>query len=225
MKAIRTVFYLLLACTIVLALMTLLPVLGLRAPARSGEAQRLARQLAPEKIRILPLPGEASSAPVMAGQSAPAGSRQCLVLTGLNGELIEQARGRLDTLGNDISLRATGLGTVSYWINMPPSGGKAGADERIEMLKREGITDYYVIREPGANQYAVSLGLYRTEEQARRHLQTLTQRGVQARISVRDTSGNKARLEISGAQEIVERFAREFATTHAGVGRDACEPS
>lgn len=244
MKPIRIVFYLLLACNVLLAVLVLPPLGGVNPLERAGEADRLTRELAPEKIRILPdaaraspaaaaepkaeqAAAEESAAPTVE-QPAPAGGPVCVALTGLTAELVKLAREQAGRLGDGTSLRESGLGPVSYWVYLPPNGGKDGAEKRVEALKREGVEDYYVVREPGANQYAVSLGLYRTEQLAKRRLDALARQGVDtAQIAMRDATGNNARMEISGPEGVVDRFVNEFSAAHKaeGVSRAACRPT
>ena len=246
MKVSRLLFYTLLACNLGLAAMIASPLLGLNPISTQGESERLARQLAPEKIAILPFKEEdktkarepapitaasqseaATSEPSSGNQSTPVAStsQACVALAGLNADLVRQAQEQAAKLGNAVTTRESGLGAVSYWVNIPPNGGKDGAEKRSETLKQDGIEDYFIVRDPGANQYAISLGLYRAEELAKRRVEALAKKGIKtARISVRDTSGNNARLEITGPNESVSRLANEFAESHkaGGVKSDAC---
>jgi hypothetical protein len=55
----------------------------------------------------------------------------------------------------------------SYWVILPPLGTRAAAVRRVEELRAAGFGDAYVVDAPD-NRNAVSLGLFKTEETARR---------------------------------------------------------
>ncbi|MDP5241133.1 SPOR domain-containing protein [Uliginosibacterium sp. 31-16] len=234
MKTLRPFFYLLLAANIVLAVLSALPLLGIRPPwAPSGEADRLARQLTPEKIQLITTETRAAPASVSTAITPTTDIRTnidpnalaCAALRNLNLEATQQLSDRAARQGDGLSVRLIGVTPTSYWVNIPPNGGKEGASKRGEVLTKVGVEDYFIERKPGPNQFAISLGLYLNEDAAKRQLEQLRKKGVTtARITVRDNTGNNARAEISGRNEYLEPLIKDFLASHKDAQRESCQP-
>lgn len=227
MKAWRTPIYLLLAINLVLALLSGISLLGQRLPwAESGERERLARQLTPDQIRV----GEPVAAQsAQASSTLPAASADCALIRSLTQEDSQQlegmARDYAARLGVSIRSRSSGIVPNSYWVHIPPSGGREGATKRAEVLTRAGVTDLIIIRDPGPNQYAVSLGLFRSEEAAKRLMEQLRSKKISTvRMAVRDNTGTNARTELTGPPLIIDALLQDFLATHAQARRDSCTP-
>jgi hypothetical protein len=226
----RPLFFLLLAANIVLGVLTALPMLGFQLPwMPRGEADRLTRQLVPENIRILS--NEAPATPQAVNQ-APAATQQahtdpstivCVALRNLDLVGSQQLSDQAGRQGEGLTVRLSGVAGTSYWVNIPPGGGKEGATKRAETLVKAGIEDYIIVRDAGPNQYAISLGLFRSEEAANRLIEQLKKKNIKtARITVRDNTGNNARAEINGRSDLLEPFIKDFMSTHPSAQQDAC---
>jgi hypothetical protein len=70
--------------------------------------------------------------------------------------------------------------TSSHMVLIPSQGSKEGADRKVAELRRLGLSDLYVIQDDSPLRWAISLGIFKSEEAARAHLATLGQRGVQS---------------------------------------------
>jgi hypothetical protein len=70
--------------------------------------------------------------------------------------------------------------TSSHMVLIPSQGSKEGADRKVAELRRLGLSDLYVIQDSSALRWAISLGIFKSEEAARAHLAALGQRGVQS---------------------------------------------
>ena len=247
----RTLFYALVAVNIVLALLLSLPFLGV-APrwSSSGEPERLSKQLVPDSIRVLPpvleqspakpnaqekvleeAPHEEQSRPETAAQSVSSAQAnetleepRCVVLKGLQEELATNISARARKFSRlQLSISGT-TNSVSYWVHIPADGGKEAAERRIEILERNGFSDHFVVRDNGENQYAVSLGLYRTEELAKRRLESLQKAGIKtAKITTREN--NVQRLELKGPKRTVESFLAVLPLLNKGkaVAHENCQ--
>lgn len=66
----------------------------------------------------------------------------------------------------------------SWWVRIPPQRSRAEAERRVIELNLLGVTDTFIVQEPGPTQYAVSLGVFKTENRARVLLGLLRTRGV-----------------------------------------------
>lgn len=244
MKALRAFFYLFLLANLILAFAGL----GGFFHAPGGEPERLSSQFHPEKIRVLPQEPESelakeepaaveeaeasapasseSSAPETASQAKPAPVSEepaplaCVSWSGLS-----------RSQAGEISLRARNAGfktreqSVSspsaWWVHLPAQSDRATAERKAAELRSLGVTDFFIISDPGPTQNAISLGLYKNEDLAKRMLDQLKTTGVQsARISVRETVSVK--LEVSGAARLLSGFSSEANSRAPAASRASC---
>jgi len=66
---------------------------------------------------------------------------------------------------------------TNYWVFIPPLANKAAADKRVAELKAQGIRDV-IAMDGGPQRFAISLGVFRTEEAAQSRLAALQAQGV-----------------------------------------------
>ena len=89
--------------------------------------------------------------------------------------------------------------------------------------QRAGIKDFYVVREAGPNQYAISLGLYKSEESANNYLNALLKKSVKsARIQVRVAAGDKSVVEIRGTPQQLVKALADLPQAFSGVSKADC---
>ena len=70
-----------------------------------------------------------------------------------------------------------------YWVYIPPLKTQAEADKKAGELKARGITDFYVLQDAGPWQFAISLGVFKTEEAATTYLEQLRQKSVRSALA------------------------------------------
>ncbi|WP_172204972.1 SPOR domain-containing protein [Niveibacterium sp. COAC-50] len=239
--------YLLLGANALLALMNMT---GFSA-APGGEPDRLSSQLHPEKLKIIghgddaPAPEQAAAdpapvaselAPVVASSEAAPAAESAPVEAPATKPLALACvswGGLTKAQADAIALRAKGLkftakeqtvnGTSSWWVHLPPQTDRAGADKKAEELRTLGVNDYFIVKDPGANQNAISLGLYKSEESANRALEALKTKGVRsARIEARDTSSIK--LEVTGPADQLASFSSDTSSRVPSAPRANCPP-
>ncbi|MFT3735933.1 MAG: SPOR domain-containing protein [Rhodocyclaceae bacterium] len=158
--------------------------------------------------------------PPIAG-SAPSGTA-CVAFGHMTTAQAQALAQRVRKVGSGLSVREEAPKPSSFWVNIPPQGGKEGAERRAAELKEVGLEDFFIVQEAGENRFAISLGLFKAESLAERQLETLQKRGVKgAKVSAR-INPNGARVEISGGGELVERAAGEAATEVKAAQREAC---
>ncbi|MFZ5555909.1 MAG: SPOR domain-containing protein [Pseudomonadota bacterium] len=133
----------------------------------------LQQQIQPEKIRIVPLEEARSAGP----RTAPAVAA-CLEWGVLAREEAERARSRLESegLGAKTSARTTEQ-SASVWVYLPPAPSRDETSRRIEELKSKGLTDYFLVQDPGRWRNAISLGLFRSAESADKFLEEVRAKG------------------------------------------------
>jgi sporulation related protein len=225
---------------IVLILLNLLAFAALSgwlgSPAPHGEPERLTNQLNPERIKLRPASPPARSeasrpkspAPVTDAAAPPqpvappTTPEACLAVAGLS---TEAARGLGDTLAAQSDLKVRDVPTEvpsSWWVNMPPAESKEAAEARVAELRKQGVTDLFIVQEPGPNQFAVSLGLFKQEAQAERLVEQLRAKGVEARATARGTATR--RLEIRGPADRLAALAGEIKARHPGASPKECQP-
>jgi hypothetical protein len=66
----------------------------------------------------------------------------------------------------------------SWMVRIPPLRNAAAAQARAASLRDQGVPNVFVFQDPGPNQHALSLGLFRSEDGARRYFESLQTRGV-----------------------------------------------
>lgn len=235
MKTARTLFYLLLATNIALGLLIALPQIGIQLPwTPTGEGRQL-DQLSPEKIQLLgnavpPQPEAPQSQPATSTQTTAAGASptdpNTLVCAGLRNLTLEDTQQLSDAAtrqGEGVTVQISGLSPTSYWVNIPPNGGKEGASKRAEVLTKVGIDDYIIVRDAGPTQYAISLGLFRSEEAARRLVEALRKKNIKsAQVTLRDNTGNNAHADITGKPAQLEALLKDYLSDHKDAQRDKC---
>ncbi len=84
---------------------------------------------------------------------------------------------------------------ASHMVYIPSQDGKDGAERKSAELRRLGIQDFYVMPESQPNpalRWAISLGVFKTEEAAKAYIGRLIPQGVRsARIMARNVTSNK----------------------------------
>ncbi|MFJ3057835.1 hypothetical protein [Herbaspirillum sp. NPDC087042] len=184
------------------------------------EPQRLAEQLHPELLSVLPAnseklasqlraqpaaasPAVANAAPASAAPTAaPAPAPVAAVApscTEVGNFSVADARRFSEqvaslNLGDKLVQKLT-QDVTSHMVYIPPQDGREGADRRVAELRRLGIGDFYVIPDSFPNpalRSGVSLGIFRTEDAAKAYVSQLISRGVRsARIIARRSGAGK----------------------------------
>lgn len=65
-----------------------------------------------------------------------------------------------------------------FWVFMPPLKNHAEVQRKIEQLKKRGVKEYFVVQEESEWANAISLGVFKSEDSARKLLADLRQKGV-----------------------------------------------
>lgn len=142
-----------------------------------------------EKIKLQP----ASAVPVTATpllSSAPASQVQpivasaCLEWGEFSGSDLTRASAVLATLnlGDKLTQRHIEY-TSGYWAYIPPVKTRAEVDRKIAALKKYGITDYFIVQEPGKWHNAISLGVFKTDEAAHKFVESIRAKGIKTALT------------------------------------------
>ena len=207
-------------------LLLLLANLALYAWLRYGASETvepapLARQIAPDKLKVvapssLPpvtaLTKPPASAPAPPAPAATA-SLPCMEwgsFTLADATRAEQALEPL-ALGTRLAQRRTEE-HAGWWVFIPPQGNRQLALRKAAELKQLGVEEYFIVQEEGALRWALSLGVFRTEESAQARLAALRGQGVRtARIGARDTTVPKIWLQVKSVDAALQARLKEIA--------------
>jgi hypothetical protein len=197
------------------------------APAEAGlDSAPLSRQIQPDKLRIIgpddPAPA-AAAAPAPVSKPAPV-AVSCLEWGSFTVADTPRAEKALEplSLGTRLAQRRTDE-TAGWWVYIPPQGNRQAAQKKAAELKALGIDDYFIVLEEGAQRWAVSLGVFRTEEAAQARLATLREQGVRsASVGPRETTVPKIWLQVKGVDTPLEVKLKEIARSIEGSELKTC---
>ena len=144
-----------------------------------ADSQIALLQIGPDKIKLLKSGVRASESKGAATRPSPA--LVCLEWGGFSAEEAARAAAALAALalGDKVSQRET---SDSYWVYIPPLKTKAEADKKAADVKSFGISDFYVIQDNDQWKFAISLGMFKSEEAATNYLAQLRQKGVRSAV-------------------------------------------
>jgi len=192
-------------------------------PEASADPAPLSRQIDPDKLKVVApaeLPAPVSVRPVAGTVTAKCVEWGSFTLT--DAPRAEKALEPL-ALGPRVGQRRTEE-QAGWWVFIPPqNNGRSGAVRKATELKSLGINDYFIVQEDGPHRWAVSLGVFRTEEGARARLSSLRTQGVRsAQVGARETTVPKVWLQVKGVDAPLEARLRDVAREIEGTELRAC---
>jgi len=148
----------------------------LRDKAPNPDAQLIALQMNADKVRIVPPRPAPAPAPVTASTRAA-----CIDWVGFGTGELARAQGALDRLALGARARQVEVSvTAGYWVFIPPLRSQAVMERKVTEIRQLGVNEYFPVLDPGRWRYAISLGVFRSEEGANRYLAQLRQKGVRS---------------------------------------------
>lgn len=207
---------------------------GLIAGKGDGsEPLRMASQMKPDSIRILPSDApspaaETVAAPdvantVVAGSEAPA---VCRALDGLSREQVDALNARIGAEQLLLQLsESEQTETTAWWVHIPDMQTRQLAERKQAELRALGVREMIVMADPADPQkLAVSLGLFKTEAAAKELLATLNGQGVRsARIAPREGRAGRYRIEVRGAGPDLAALFDSFPALDETTERTDCQ--
>lgn len=178
--------------------------------ASGREPGRLHNQLNADRIRVAPVPPQASATtietpaktievdhPASAPPSSPSPTQptppaaavvgqtaelaSCVEIGNFNAADAQRFEARLATLSLGDRVSRHGVQEVlRHMVYIPPQTDKEAADRKTAELRQLGITDFYVIQDNSDMRWAISLGVFKNEDIARAHLADLNRKGVRS---------------------------------------------
>jgi hypothetical protein len=167
-----------------------------------GETQILAQQLNPEKIKLL-APGEQAGAPARRPEPPKVDPPKiaCIEWGAFSAADAPRAAQALEPLGLGAKLAQRRVEEVAnYWVYIPPLANRQLATQKASELKRLGVEEYFVVPDDPKWRFAVSLGIFKTEDAAKARLNALRAKGVKsAVVGARDTQLSKVYFQVREA--------------------------
>lgn len=181
--------------------------------AGRGETARLAQQVQADKIKVLTSPQVAALGPAKLASLS-----DVCVEWGPFSEA-ERAKAVADLeplqLGRLLSQRRVDY-DIAFWVNVGPFPSRSAADKRIAELRAQGITDMSAV-DAGRGQYAVSLGVFRTEQAAATRAEALARQGVRtARVEPRQQLLTQTMLVVRDPQQPVVARMKDLQLQYSG---------
>lgn len=184
-----------------------LPIVTLTAPARGPSAARAAAANPP------PAP---TAAPASAASPGPGAA--CVEWGGFTQADLPAARRLLAplALGPRLSERQEEEVT-NWWVYIPSQDNRQGAQRKGAELKALGVDDFFVIQDAGSYQWAISLGVFRSEAAAQARLADLKRKGVHsAQVGARASRVTKVWLRVRDADAALRARLADFARSIDG---------
>lgn len=164
----------------------------------SHEPQRIKAQRNTEQLQLLSASAvlALTEAPVESLKATPDKAKELIACLEVGNFLPAEATAfeeKLKTLAlGDRQARSNVSEVASHMVYIPPQGSKEAADKKTAELRRIGVSDFFVMQEPANLHWAISLGVFKSEEAAKAHLANLNAKGVKsARIGPREVSTTK----------------------------------
>ena len=190
-------------------------------PEAVADPQPLVRQIEPQKLKVI-APGEL---PPVAARPAPAPmALKCIEWGSFTVADASQAQAALEPLqlGPRLGQRRTEE-SAGWWVFIPPQGSRPAAQKKAAELKALAVDDYFVVQEDGPYRWALSLGVFRSEEAAQARLTTLREQGVRsAQVGPRETPVAKVWLQVKAVDAGLYARLKEVARGMEGSELREC---
>jgi len=113
---------------------------------------------------------------------------------------------------------------AGWWVFIPPQGNRPAAQKKTAELKALGIDDYFILQEESSMRWAVSLGVFSSEDAAKTRLEALRAKGVRsAQTGERDTQVTKIWFQVRGADTALQAKLKGFAQALPGTELRDCQ--
>jgi len=203
------------------------------APDGASDPEPLRRQVKPESIRLLAgaeLAGLPMLKPKPAAETAQPGPQfsstgSCTEWGAFSVAEASRAEQALEplALGARLSQRRSEE-KAGWWVFIPPQGNRPAALKKTAELKSLGIEDYFVLQDEGNMRWAVSLGVFSSEEAAKARLEALRAKGVRsAQTGERETQVTKIWFQVRGADAALQAKLQGLAKGLPGTDIRECK--
>lgn len=203
------------------------PELSQIGAAPSAPAAKPAAPQSPEPAPAGKPAAAQSAEPLPAARAAPPpepAPLACVEWGGFGPQDAQRAEQRLEPLALGARLaQFRGEETATWWVFIPPQPNRAAAQKKAAELKQLGVEDYFVVQEEGKLRWALSLGVFRTEEAARARFEALRVRGVRsAQVGRRETRVARVWFQMRSVDGALNARLQEIARDFEGATLHEC---
>lgn len=112
---------------------------------------------------------------------------------------------------------------AGWWVYIAPQGNRQTAAKKAAELKAIGIDDYFIVLEEGRWRWAISLGVFKTEDAANGRLAMLRAKGVRtALLGQRETQVQKLLFQVRRADAALAARLAELVQAFPGSELKDC---
>jgi hypothetical protein len=156
-------------------------------------------------------------APEPASEPPPVDVASCYEWSNIAATDAARAQSILQEIGVDFEVRTTYEITsdTRYWVYIPPQKSLAHAQAKIKEIEALGISDSFVVKD-NKWQYAISLGLFKSEPLADDFMQELHLKGIKSAIKTKRHGGASEVSLI--VKEVLPVQAEKLAKVKLGHG-------
>jgi hypothetical protein len=201
----------------------------------SSETQLIDQQVNPQAIRLLSAEQVAALAAERTKQTAeharPAPPSkttvaECLELGPFNLADVLRVEQALEPLGLGARLAQRRTDEVaSYWVFMPPQGSRQAANRKSAELRKLGVEDFFILQEDHNLKFAISLGVFKTEDAAKARLGDLRAKGVRsAQVGSRETTVQKVHFIVRDVPDALTPKLNDVRRGFPGSELKGCPP-
>jgi len=178
---------------------------GVLGVSSNSEAFRMQQQLLAEQVTVVARdvpPPETGPAEVAVKTIENKSADTCILLSDWPSATADQLESRLAEKFSAFKVSRTQVASGNgYWVFIPPLANKKDVDSKVADLKKLGVTEFFVVQESGANNRAISLGVFSGKDAATAFLEKLRAKGVKsAKVAERPAKESVATLEIRGPE-------------------------
>jgi len=201
------------------------------------DPQPLSRQLEAHKLKLVPVDGAAPVASGSAPSPAPVAPPEpvatrppalaCVEWGAFAPAEVADVERRLAPLALGARLgQRRAQEQAGWWVFMPPQGSRQNAQKKAAELKGLGVEEYFVVQEEGPTRWAISLGVFRSQEAAKARFEDLQKKKVRsAQIGPRETQVAKVWLQVREVDPATRDRLRELASGAPGSELRDCPAS
>jgi len=137
----------------------------------------------PDELAASAPPATTISRPAANTDPVPSNSATCMEWGEFSGADLASAKERLASLklGSRLSQHEVEH-SIGYWVYIPPLKNRAQVDAKIGQLKKLGVREFFIVKEKGKWQNAISLNVFKTKELAQKFLAHLKAKGVRSAV-------------------------------------------
>lgn len=176
---------------------------------KSREPQRMARQVAPEKLRVLPVE---APPPIV-----------CKRIEGLTEAEIEGIKGGVASAPDWQSSVVPAKLVPAFLVVIPNFPDRAAADKKKSELRKSDIKEIQVVEDVELGPFVLSMGMFRNQSAAEQLMQTLSRKNVHAlRMTKREVPPEKLTLDLHAPADLMAAKLPGLMATLPNASQTEC---